>query len=409
MSAGAAERGRRLWVHAIEGAALGDGIGGSLSQRSLDALSRRALLLAREDDTVVVDGAMDPGWVGFVRSLGLGTDRVEVVQGGEGSLLDRVLGDAGLIERVRGGCDVVEPYMGSAGAARLGAALGVGVLAGEPGLVGRLNLKSSLPGVLERAGVAAIESAIVARDAVPGVVASMRREGDVIVRADVSIGGYGVWMLRGGDPTAALERGLARSGADRLFTVQRLLDVDCSPNVQFRCGDEGAVRVGVSDQRMTAELAFIGNSGPSVMGDDPGMLDQAAKIVGVLVEDGYRGYVGIDFIRTRSGAVYAIEINPRVNTSTFALEVGRRLGAGAFVLATGVGVGGAMGFDRVARALGGDLYDARSGRGVVPMTLASAARGAMDLMVFAWTLGDAREIGARAQRALAEEGACARA
>jgi hypothetical protein len=404
-----AERGRRLLIHAIEGAALGDGIGGSLSQQSLDALSRRALLLAREDDTVVVDGAMDPGWAGFVRSLGLGTDRVEVARGGDGSLMDRVLGDGALLDRVRGGSVVVEPYMGSVGATRLGAALGVGVLAGDPGLVATLNLKSSLPGVMERAGVPMIDSRIVARDGVLGVVAEMQREGDVIVRADVSIGGFGVWMIRGGEGVEALGRGLARSGAERLFTVQRLLDVDCSPNVQYRCGEDGLVRVGVSDQRMTAELAFVGNSWPSVMGDDAGMLDQAARIAEVLVVDGYRGYVGIDFIRTREGAVFAIEINPRVNTSTFALEVGRRLGAGAFVLATGVGVGGAMGFDRVARALGGDLYDAGSGRGVVPMTLPSAARGAMDLMVFAETLDEAREIGTRAQRALTEEGACARA
>lgn len=399
---------RRLLLHAIEGGALGDGIGAALPQGALDALSRRAMLLAWEDDTVVVDGAMDPGWVAFVRSLGLGTDRVEVAYGGEGSLMDRVLSDRGLLDRVGGACDVVEPYMGSAGIERLGVELGKRVSAGPSGLVDRLNLKSTLPDVLARSGVPMIDSWIVAREEVLEAVRSLRGEGDVIVRADVSIGGYGVWMIREGESTEALERGLARSGADRLFTVQRLLDVDCSPNVQYVCDADGARRVGVSDQRMTPELAFIGNSAPSVMEGDEALLAPSEKIVRTLVGDGYTGYAGIDFIRTRSMEVFAIEINPRVNTSTFALEVAGRLGAGAFVLATGVRVDEGLGFGGVSGMLGSDLYGlGAAGRGVVPMTMATPARAAMDLMVLGASLDEARSIAARAQRALSGGGACA--
>ena len=400
--------GARVLVHAIEGAALGDGIGGLggvLSQGALDALSRRAVLLADEADTVVVDGAMDPGWLGFVRSLGLGTDRIEVARGGDGGLMDRVLGDAALLERLRG-VGVVEGYMGSAGLARLGAVLAARVMSAEVGLVDRLNLKSSLPGVLERAGVPTIESAIVARDAVMACVESMRSGGDVIVRADVSIGGCGVWMIRGGEGVEALERGLARSMADRLFTVQRLLDVDCSPNVQYRCGEGGAALVGVSDQRMTAELAFVGNTWPSVMGGDAGLREQSDRIVGVLVEDGYVGYVGIDFIRTRGGEVFPIEINPRVNTSTFAIEVAQRLGVGAFVLATGVRVDPGLDFEGFARVVGDDLY--ADGVGVVPMTMAHAHRSAMDVMVFGDTLEEVQRIAERVTGVIEEGCACAK-
>ena len=121
------------------------------------------------------------------------------------------------------------------------------------------------------------------------------------------------------------------------------------------------------------------------------MLDQGARLGAWLHEQGYRGMVGIDYIVTVDGEVYVVEINPRVNTSSFPLLLSERLGCGAFRLLTGIEPGVVTGFAGVAELLGdGVMFESaeNGGRGVVPLMVPSDERGVLDVMVFGGTLDE---------------------
>ena len=209
----------------------------------------------------------------------------------------------------------------------------------------------------------------------------------VMVRSDLSIGGLGVWKVEGGDDLGRLGEGVSVAVDERLFVLQPLLEVMGSPNVQYEIGEEGAELLGVSGQEMTQSFAFGGNSYPSVFGDDLRLLEQGERVGRWLFEAGYRGIVGIDFIVTNDegggGEVFIVEINPRVNTSTFPLMMGKRLGKGAFRLMTGIRVEGVEGFGDVAGGVGeGLMFDVSKGYGMVPLMVPTAGRGVLDAMVF---------------------------
>jgi len=199
-----------------------------------------------------------------------------------------------------------------------------------------------------------------------------------------------VWKVEGGDDLGRLGEGVSVAVDERLFVLQPLLEVMGSPNVQYEIGEEGAELLGVSGQQMTQSFAFGGNSYPSVFGDDLRLLEQGGRVGRWLFEAGYRGIVGIDFIVTNDegggGEVFIVEINPRVNTSTFPLMMGKRLGKGAFRLMTGIDIGGVDGFggfEGLVGSLGEDLmFDSGKGYGMVPLMVPAAGRGVLDAMVF---------------------------
>ena len=394
----------RVIVHDLEAGALGDGLDAALGVGALASLSRRAPVLASRADLVVVDRAPDPRWLGMLRETGIDGFGLRVPTGAGETLAQRVRADASLRDEIRDHGGTLDPYMGTASMHALASDLGLRIHAPDPALVARLNMKSALGPVLARADVPALPTRVAARD---DVLACVERErgvhGALIVRADVSIGGFGVWRVRGSEDLGALGRGLARSGRQRLFVVQPLAGVVDSPNAQYDLAPvREPVLIGLTDQRFDDDFAFGGNTFPSAAAGDARVLEQGQRIARVLRDEGYIGLVGIDFIRTETGDVYAIEINPRVNTSTFALRLRERAGAGAFELMTGI-----AGAGDPFEAFGDALWRVGADRGMAPLTLPDAARPVMDAVFLGADAGVCRELASRVTRAAREAGACA--
>jgi len=393
----------RILIHALDAGALGDGLDAAHPVQAWDALSRRAPILAREGDLVVTDRAPDPEWLALLDRLGIGGFEIATPTPGPGALAHRIMKDQDLLDRLRAHGGAVHPYMGTPAMHELAHTLGLGIHAPPRALVDRLNRKSSLAGVLERAGVPRLASIVCPRD---GVLACVRTalddHGASVVRADVSIGGFGVWAVEPGASLDALERGLGRSGPDRLFLIEPKLDIACSPNVQYdlRLGADPEP-LGISDQRFGGDLAFGGNSYPSERARDPEILAQSDAIARTLVDMGYRGLVGIDFIATASGSARAIEINPRVNTSTFALELARRTGAPAFELATSIPCEGGP--------PDAGLYDPVAREGIVPIMGPIEGRPVLDAAALGASRSRCAELidAVRSRCAAGGGGACA--
>jgi len=377
----------RLIVHSLEASRLGDGLGEGLGGGVLRMLSRRALVLSQPGDTVVVDAMPDGDWLDFLGTIGFELGSIRVAGGDSKTIAGRIMSDESLMSELLGGSWIVEPYMGGEEIEKLAGLLGGELRAPKNALLNRLNLKSNLCPILGHAGVATIPTTVAARDDAISTARHMLNEyGAVMVRSDLSIGGHGVWKVVGEPDFERLNAGVERSERSRLFVLQPLLEVNNSPNVQYDIREDGAELLGVSAQQMSQSFAFGGNEYPCLLGDDPRILEQSERVGRWLFEAGYRGIVGIDFIVTSSREVFIVEINPRVNTSTFPLLMSKRLGKSAFRLMTGIGVDGADGFGELVGCVGeGLMFDPGKGFGMVPLMVPAGGGGGrpvLDAMIF---------------------------
>jgi len=371
----------KLIAHSLEAQGLGAGV--------LRMLSQRAIVLSQPGDLVVVDSMPDGDWLSFLDEIGFEIGTLRVAKGVGETLVERVMSDSGLMDELGRGAWVVEPYMGGEQIEQLSGMLGAELRAPKTALLNRLNLKSNLCPILGHARVATIPTTVAARDDAMSTARHMLNEyGAVLVRSDLSIGGHGVWKVEVESGFDALAAGIERADPSRLFVLQPLLEVTDSPNVQYDISECGAELLGVSAQQMTQSFAFGGNEYPSPLGDDAQILHQGRRVGKWLFEAGYRGMVGIDFIVTSAlsqegGGVFIVEINPRVNTSTFPLMMGKRLGKSAFRLMTGIRTEGFDGFGDLLGCVGKDLmFDSAKGCGAVPLMVPSLERGVLDVMVF---------------------------
>jgi len=388
------ELGSKLFIHSLEADRLGDGLGEGLGPAALRMLSSRAALLSHPKDTVIVDSAPDPAWISFLADQGIEIGAVEVANGYGDTLAQRVMADPDLMNRLGGKRWSLEPYMGGSEIEQLATMLGAKLNAPHSPHLERLNLKSNLQSILTKIDLPKIPTMVAGREDVAKVARMMLNDiGSIMVRSDLSIGGHGVWKLEQESEIESLELGIHRSDPSRLFILQPLLDVANSPNVQYSISETDTGFLGVSAQQMTQSFAFGGNDFPSPFSNDPVLRLQADNTARWLQAEGYRGIVGIDFIVTTDGQVYIVEINPRVNTSSFPLVLSKRLGKSAFKLMTEIPAHGVVGFEQLASFLGEDLlFDAQKGSGILPLMTPAANRPVLDAMVFADDLETANRI-----------------
>ena len=382
-----------MLIHSLEAHRLGDGLGDGLGPKSLRMLSHRAILLSKPGDVVIVDSEPDADWIHFLKIAQIETGLVRVAHGSGDTLAQQIRSDQSLMAELSNRRWVIEPYMGGEEIEGLAKQLQSELHAPESGLLDRLNLKSNLEGVLEDAGLPTIPALVAMRDQVLQAALTMMNDlSSVIVRSDLSIGGHGVWIVKQESDIELLAAGIARSEDDRLFVLQPLYSVTSSPNVQYEITRAGPQMLGVSDQQMTQNYAFGGNLYPSNHQQNTVLLDQANRIARWLGDAGYLGVIGIDFIVTDDGEIFIVEINPRVNTSTFPLLLSKRLGCGAFELLTGIHAASAE-FSGFAEMIGPEiLFDKRRGTGVVPLMMPRNGRRLIDAMVFGHDLRTVKQL-----------------
>tara|TARA_R110000737_G_scaffold2923_10_gene9320 strand:- start:101029 stop:102270 length:1242 start_codon:yes stop_codon:yes gene_type:complete len=387
-----------LYIHSLEADRLGDGLSSGetsgLGGAVLRSLSSRAMYLSKPGDAVVLDSEPDPGWLSCLSSIGLVLGDWYVPKGEGTTLAQRLLSDDDLMQSLRSRSMVLSPYMGGDEVQHLATELGFEIITPPTPLLDTLNLKSNLQPILVDLGLPTISTTITNREELISKTRDLLNEtGAVMVRSDLSIGGLGVWKVESDTDLDTLHTDAKRSNPDRLFILQPLLDVTSSPNVQYDITEQGFKFLGVSEQQMTQSFAFGGNEFPSPFGDDPRLIEQSDRVAEWLHTKGYLGLVGIDFIVTVDDHIYIVEINPRVNTSTFPLMLCSRLGRKAFRLVTGIRAGAHTGFQQMAETISPDLlYDPNRGNGVIPLMIPSSSRPVLDAMVFADDLDTLRSL-----------------
>jgi hypothetical protein len=383
----------KVFVHSFESHRFFDGLNrqpDKETSREHDSslfrtLSSRAILMSRPGDLVVVDEEPDPEWIQFLSLIGIETGATVTPQEPGETLAQRVLRDDNLVAKIAGTRGILEPYMGGDEIQALATILQLELNAPPSTLLDRVNLKSKLFDILSECELPVIQTLVKRRSCVHDAVRSLLNDsGPVMVRSDLSIGGLGVWKIENLSDLDIFSAELRASSENRLFIVQPLHDVTNSPNVQFDIQSSTPELIGVSAQHMTQSFAFGGNDFPSPVANNPVLLDQSKRVARWLNSNGYRGIVGIDFILTANNEVFIVEINPRVNTSTFPLYLTKRLGRAAFRLITGIECEGVNGFNHLVEVVGKDLlYCSNRRKGLVPLMVPDNERPILDAMVFA--------------------------
>lgn len=375
--------------------------------------AERAIVLARPNDIVCVETPPDESYLDYLQGVGLEIPRTRILSVAAGDRTETPGGLAGaalkdaesrrqLVDLLDGAKSVgLHPYFPAHShfdlAERLRDDLGIPVTvpASRPEVARRTGRKDVVRNVACRTDIPVAEGKMVhapvgQREALEKALREVRAEtGRVIVRGVVGDGGSATFFL--GERTSRLPDMLASEELGKppeTWLVEAHYEHRCSPNVQFFVDPkrERIAFLGMTDQRLDAELGHIGNAWPSHAQTRVGMIDAGRELAEWYLRSGGAGIIGADFVEypsPRSGRPRFIlaELNPRVNGATYPLSIVARLNrrqprVGGFV--SGHIPTDCRSFDDLKRRLGGLLYDKDSGVGLVPYNIGTLQVGRFD-------------------------------
>ena len=353
-----------------------DGKRGDAFRSALKRLSRRALVMAGPDDAVIVDGPVEERYLDFLRSVGAGGSTVlhPAVSGGI-NLMDDALRTPEILEFVRGWAGSVEPYMIGRGEEKLMEAAGRAPFTATAEVVDILNDKVFFLRLAEDLGLPIVPNFVGDSNSTADRLRKWN-DGPVIVRGARSVGGSRVFTASDEAEREKIAARIAKAGGG-LYVVQGKVSTRSSPNLQFYVTPGEVTLFGETLQLLTDGLRHTGNLFGGHIGDPARdeILSQGVALAKEAALLGYTGALGVDFIVTADGKVYAVEFNARSNTSTSAIWFMNRFFTGD-PLAMADGAKGAFvrlpspsrdrSGGRWLELLGGLAFDPSKGAGIIP-------------------------------------------
>jgi len=346
-------------------------------ERGFKRLAARSALMAGEGDALILDRAIDPEYAALLRAAGCGAASHIVPSTSHGQCLsDDALACQTTLEFISSWDGPVELYMPSRADQSLLRAAGKSIPEQAPDVAELLNDKIFFVRTMEDLGLPQIEAFTGCADA---VAARLDRDsgGPVIVRSSRGVGGAATWVADGAGERLALKK-LVEKRQGEIFVLQKYIPHIMSPNVQLYAGEDSLCLLGISLQLIEGKTRHAGNlfgGGGEDAGLDETLTRQAAIIAREAHTMGYRGLVGVDFIVTAGGEVFAVEINARHNTSTHALWFANRLANGDPFLPIASGRAsyrrwpcrhGAIPAMEWMRRLGNAAFNPATGEGILP-------------------------------------------
>jgi len=355
-------------------------------RKVLKAYAHRSLLMCAPGDVTVLPSGPDSEYLDFLLSIGRGTQNIIVCSGNEGNFARDILDDASVMEKLRGHSHLLAPssfYIHLEEEMEIARKLGRPETVCRPDLTRMFNTLYYLVRLEEDLGLNAIPRRQLrcSRFAQPAL-AMLKEQGPLFVRGNESVGGSQVHILKTEADVDRTNRKIARNRQVTRYFVSKFLDVAESWNVQYDLCEDTFEYFGASRQTLDGG-AHTGNIG----GEKPpsGVVETAEAIVERLHETGALGIVGVDLI-VHEGEAHAVEINPRLNTSTPVLCVNRELFGGkaffrTFSMETERGFDFGSFIDSVGKE---NLLDPARMRGYLPYHFeASGITGRIDVAVFA--------------------------
>ena len=310
------------------------------------SFEERALHLARQGDIVLLGGAIETSYLDYLAELGIGPRRCDILvidTDTDTGLTQRLATHNDWIEALRPVVDAnrdlrVSPYYRTPQTEQIAQALStafgrpVGWDAGPPDVTRTANNKARMRSLAEDLEIPIAPGETVACTAGPSdVLGELRKAacrhlsltGRVIVKAATANLEYDN-IIVDEQALGLLPAWLRQRPHVTEYVVESLLPTKHSPNCTAWIHDAKSWEtLGASQQRLDNNLQHTGNIFPFVL--PPEVSKYATLILRRLAALGLRGPVGLDFIEGEnvSGCPqhFFVEVNPRVNGSTYASAI----------------------------------------------------------------------------------------
>lgn len=295
----------------------------------------RILPAALTCDLVVLRGALDYEYHEWLRSLGLGSDLVvEYGEDGPGlTLSELIINNPEPIKdviRKTGRKPVYVPWYASDKETEAAKVLGATLIGAPESESVRYNDKASfkiicqdldipvVDGVTFEMQVQNTENYNKMKAIIDGFLQKYKT---VIIRGTLGELGMSLYKTNGEDLEEIYQE--ISESAEKIVIIEPFLNVLSSPNDQWIISRDGMVNhLGMRTQLFKENLVHMGTINELQISDDISeyIKDTSRKIVNKMVETGYVGVLGIDYIVTDEG-VFPIENNARFNGSSYAIMI----------------------------------------------------------------------------------------
>jgi biotin carboxylase len=314
-----------LFLHSFSPTDLSD----TLLASALQGLSQRALLLVGTNDVVCCDTAPDADYLSYLADFGLAPQHIIIPKEKvASSLAERLLLDTALLQTLANENRCIEPYMAAITEWLVADKLGYAINGTKPDYLAYLNQKTSLNTLLAESNLPYLPSITCqSHNLETTALQAYKRYGTLVIRASLGLGSKNVWLAADEKAIKHIHRTIVNAAYPhhRRYVITPFIANTLSLNAQFLLRPTDITFLGISQQHIDAHLHYTGNSKPaSPIPLQQQIVTQINQLADYLQQQGYLGYLGIDII-VSGKEVFIIEINPRVNTSTFTLVGVKRI------------------------------------------------------------------------------------
>ena len=368
----------------------------------LNEYPERAFLLAGSDDYIILNHYPDKDYLDYLMAIGIGTQNILMPTIAGESLADRVFKDEQLLEFLRNlgtgkNQVVLHPYISTLVETKIAKSINAIVNGSPPDLTTLINNKIYLPTFLEELALPIPEYEIANSVTVVNTAKNFisKYANKIIILGEHTYGGMAVWKITDEQSFNRFKLDVSKCQATERFLVEKMYDVLHSPNIQYNIGHNYIHELGITEQILDDKLRHHCNTTPSSTIQLEKIRNHSHCISEKLQSQGYRGLVGIDFIDTNEGNIFAVDINGRANASSFGLNVIRKLFPDSyqqkyFKILTNVSVGKRTTFLELKNIFGTDnLFTKQSKQGILPYNVGLLQWGKFSAVIIANTFSDA--------------------
>lgn len=369
------------------------GAGVNFAATTVNRMEELGVLLADDEDVVVLKAPVDVGYAAYLDRLGAAAGRTLWAEKGDPSrtVTEDALASPELLAALRAlgdGRTYLMPLGISPAEEELAKETGLPLAGPSAQTCKAVNGKIFSRRLVESHGLTAVPGAVVPTAA--GLADALREHllpgGKAVVKESLGVSGRGMVVLSAPERADRLVRMVGRrGGATRVdYVVERWIDKALDLNYQIIVSRGGEVGFEAVKAAVVEAGVHKGHQFPvDLTGDQLRVLREAGEVIGrALFAEGYYGVVGIDAMLGRDGTVYpCLEINARFNMSTYQSRIAERfVGAGRHAVAATIGLRPRRRhtFAEVVGALGGLLHDGTDRPGFLINNFATLNAAATD-------------------------------
>ena len=379
-----------VFIHTLENSMLKVTAGNSvaLSQSVLNEYPERAFLLAKKNDFIILEHSPDKNYLNYLIENGIGTRNILIPSAKGDFLSEKVLNDNTLLNFLRSLNSVVlHPYMSTPAESQIAKLINARVNGSSPEFTEKVNNKLFLVKFIEKIGGELPEYEIANAINVIEIAKKFQNKyGKIIISGEHTYAGLAVWPIKNKKDFEDFKTKI--QACETQFLIEKLYEVLYSPNVQYQINDKTIKFLGMTDQILDDNLEHHGNSYPSLANQADKIRKYANHIANELKLQGYRGLLGIDFIETTQGKIFPVDINGRVNASTFGLNINRKK---PFITLTHIKIIKKITFIELKEILGENIFNSQTGTGILPYNIGFLKKGHFSAIIIGNTQKECKE------------------